>query len=440
MNKKVKITSLVFILGLTFSFIDSTAQVFWNPLNSTVNARLNELSFVDSITGWAVGDKGTIIKTTNGGTNWISQDSKIDLELNDVFFLNASTGWALAWDFVGGGGGQFGTYILKTTNGGDNWTNTFYSEPDVYINTIYFRDSIHGWMGGYPGILVYTTNGGNTWEDSHVDSSFTSGFPIIKFTFYDSQYGFGSGGVIDITGAIFKTTNGGLNWESQAVGPEPIQQLHFFDSLNIIGAGGDFEFGSGVVTSSDAGRTWNYRNLNVFGIASAISFRNPNDGWCPLGFAQLMIRTTNGGQNWIDMPTPDSSVFYDLEFPDSTHGYTCGENGVIYKYNHVNVGITNSGSNIPLSPVLKQNFPNPFNPTTNIRYELPQSGVVTLSIFDINGKEVINYNEGFKTAGEYGIYFNADGLSSGIYYYRITIAPNKGGDVITLTKKMALVK
>ena len=68
MNKKVKITSLVFILGLTFSFIDSTAQVFWNPLNSTVNARLNELSFVDSITGCALGDKGTIIKKTNAGT------------------------------------------------------------------------------------------------------------------------------------------------------------------------------------------------------------------------------------------------------------------------------------------------------------------------------------------------------------------------------------
>jgi len=84
---------------------------------------------------------------------------------------------------------------------------------------------------------------------------------------------------------------------------------------------------------------------------------------------------------------------------------------------------------------LQQNYPNPFNPATTVSFDLPVSDVVTLQIFDIAGrlvKEVMNNKQ--YNAGSHEIRFNADGLSSGAYFYRITTP--KFSDV----KKMMLVK
>ncbi len=83
---------------------------------------------------------------------------------------------------------------------------------------------------------------------------------------------------------------------------------------------------------------------------------------------------------------------------------------------------------------LNQNYPNPFNPTTKINFELPNSGFITLSIFDISGREVKQLVNETKPAGYYSVVFDAKGLSSGAYFYKLT------GDNFSDTKKMVLVK
>lgn len=79
----------------------------------------------------------------------------------------------------------------------------------------------------------------------------------------------------------------------------------------------------------------------------------------------------------------------------------------------------------PTNPVdnyiLYHNYPNPFNPTTTIRYELPQDGVVTIKIYDILGQEVRTILNEFKQADRYEVNFNAVGLASGVYIYRMKI-------------------
>lgn len=96
-------------------------------------------------------------------------------------------------------------------------------------------------------------------------------------------------------------------------------------------------------------------------------------------------------------------------------------------------GIGENNSSI-LSYMLYQNYPNPFNPSTMIKYDIPQNGAVTLKIYDVNGKEVRTLVNGYRQAGSYEAEFNADGLSSGIYYYRI----NAGS--YTRVMKMSLIK
>ncbi|HMQ80958.1 MAG TPA: SBBP repeat-containing protein [Ignavibacteria bacterium] len=104
------------------------------------------------------------------------------------------------------------------------------------------------------------------------------------------------------------------------------------------------------------------------------------------------------------------------------------------KYAPGTIGIEPSGNNIPESFTLHQNFPNPFNPVTNINFDLPLSSYVKLSVFDITGREIETLvNENLKS-GTYKADWNASNLPSGVYFYKLE------AEGFTETKKMMLVK
>jgi hypothetical protein len=84
--------------------------------------------------------------------------------------------------------------------------------------------------------------------------------------------------------------------------------------------------------------------------------------------------------------------------------------------------------------VLYHNYPNPFNPATTIRYEIPLDGVVTIDIYDILGQKVRTILNEFQKADRYEVNFNAVGLASGVYIYRMKV-----NDFIE-SKKMILLR
>ena len=96
--------------------------------------------------------------------------------------------------------------------------------------------------------------------------------------------------------------------------------------------------------------------------------------------------------------------------------------------------VTENNNSIPKFYNLSQNHPNPFNPSTIIRYDLPKEGMVTIKIYDILGREVKTLVNEYKNAGSYNVEFNASNLSSGTYFYKIT-----AGD-FTEIKKLILLK
>ncbi|MBK9332950.1 MAG: T9SS type A sorting domain-containing protein [Ignavibacteria bacterium] len=93
-----------------------------------------------------------------------------------------------------------------------------------------------------------------------------------------------------------------------------------------------------------------------------------------------------------------------------------------------------SGSELPFTYDLSQNYPNPFNPSTKIKYSVPVSGIVTLKIYNIQGREVFTLVNTNQDAGRYEVNFNASDMSSGIYFYTIS-----AGD-FTQTRRMVLLK
>jgi hypothetical protein len=83
---------------------------------------------------------------------------------------------------------------------------------------------------------------------------------------------------------------------------------------------------------------------------------------------------------------------------------------------------------------LSQNYPNPFNPCTEINYSLAKSGNITLKIYNLLGSEVATLVNGFNEAGKHSVKFNANDITSGIYFYTIK------ADGFTSTRKMILMK
>lgn len=101
-------------------------------------------------------------------------------------------------------------------------------------------------------------------------------------------------------------------------------------------------------------------------------------------------------------------------------------------------GIQNT-STVAESFQLSQNYPNPFNPTTNIKFSLPSNGKVTLKVYNTLGKEVSALVNSNLSMGEYTVDFNAKGLTSGLYFYKLEFS-GLNGNYISDIKKMMLVK
>ena len=99
-----------------------------------------------------------------------------------------------------------------------------------------------------------------------------------------------------------------------------------------------------------------------------------------------------------------------------------------------NLSVSSEVTESPNSFTLNQNFPNPFNPTTNISYTLPESGAVTLEVFNVTGQKVATLVNSVKSAGSHIATFDASNLSSGVYMYRLS-----SGNSIQI-RKMLLIK
>jgi C1A family cysteine protease len=135
---------------------------------------------------------------------------------------------------------------------------------------------------------------------------------------------------------------------------------------------------------------------------------------------------------WSEDSLLAGSIYYWRVSAKSNIGW--GQKSAWWKFSTASTGIINIGGNIPSSYNLYNNYPNPFNPATSIRFDIPKESFVTLKVYDVSGREISDLLNSKMDAGSYKINFNAVSLSSGIYFFRL-----KTADFIS-TKKMILLK
>lgn len=240
---------------------------------------------------------------------------------------------------------------------------------------------------------------------------------------------------------VFVSTNGGISWSQTGV----YSPLIFYsaktieiDSSENIFVGTDT---AGAFCSNDSGM--NYRSISSISGKTVTCFLVDHP---PKYFAGTSDRgvfvSTDCGMSWHPANTglTDSSV---AALVLDTEGYLyAGTKNGIFRSNSIATGVHETGTK-PSGFSLSQNYPNPFNPTTVIEFVVPGSesqiraggeALVTLKIYDVLGRLVKTLVNKVESPGSHLVTFDAAGLASGVYFYRLT-----AGSYV-MTKKMVLIR
>jgi len=336
----IKLAIGFLVLGFCFvpQIVFAQASGSWSPVISGTSRQLNDVSFVGEAVGYACGQYGTLIKTTDYGNTWapasFSDPSdannhknnsdhfiavqavnattiyaltnhgglyKTDpvtgsfsriLNINahnctDFFFYSAAEGW------VTGSRSANNAAMWKITGGGATATRILFD--DDYLNGVFFFDSTHGWVCGYSedtGVFtrhIYKSDGTN-WTLKENTPSLTSKYKLNDIFFIDSDYGWAVGD----DGLLMKSINGGDSWAVIASENLPISDLN------------------------------------------KVHFINHDIGWIA-GENNLIMITTNGGDNWTAQTQqfPNENL-YGLEILTNGFVFGCavGTSGRILIYDH----------------------------------------------------------------------------------------------------------
>jgi photosystem II stability/assembly factor-like uncharacterized protein len=413
--KKVILILIVFI----FSSYNSFSQ--WIQQVSPVNHHLTEVKFINENTGWITTFSGSIMRTSNSGVNWIVQYSVPGKYIFGLSIVDSNTIYAV---------GYFET-IVKSTNGGKNWTeirNGLIGEGHSY-EAVYFINKDTGWVGGSGNLIFKTTNGGLTFDSVIVSGKFRD------FYFRNDNEGLvcGEGGV------IHKTVDAGLNWTEIFV-PVGTQSADF-DNLTFVNNNTGFTMGNQngkVYKTTNFGSTWDSLvRMPGNGYMDWIYFSSVNTGWA-CGRQNRIYKSTDSGNTWRAENTSQfsSQGYASIYFLTDSIGWCVGGSGKIIHTTTGGLTFMNvSNTPIPTAFNLEQNYPNPFNPSTTINYELRITKYINLKVYNLLGNEVVTLVNEKKPAGSYEVVFTGSNFSSGIYFYRLEVDGN-----IVDTKRMVLLK
>ncbi len=382
------------------------------------------LKFYDSNTGYHSGvlyntSTMNIYRTTNGGLNYTAQNSNYTAQrFMSIFMVHPDT------VFISGNYGK----ILRTVNGGNNWIPYVYSDTTVQFWGLYFVNSLTGFVCGSSGKILKTTNKGESW----------SLLPTPTSTVLDGIYFVNENtGYVGGANVFLKTTDAGASWVNKVgffISPFETAQAVYFTDANT-GYYCTNTTSCRIVKTTNGGDNWNLIHSNEgIGAGWDMSFTDAMTGYVCTGTGKV-LKTTNAGVNWGVQNTPLTENLYAMHFPAANTGYISTWSGKILKTTNGGLTFISKNENETVSDyILGQNFPNPFNPSTKIKFSIKENGFTSLKVFDVSGRLISVLLNVYIEKGNYETTFNIDNFSAGVYYYSLE------SNGFKQTKKMILLK
>jgi hypothetical protein len=403
------------------------------------------------------GDRAGVYRSTDLGGNWVEKNTGyINTQVTEFYKPDANIIYA----------GNADGCLYRTTNNGGTWS--FIKNLGTVVTALYSGpSSMFIGMGSSTGNVHRSTDNGNTWFFSGTglptSGNITGVVEIGGFQIASSS-----------SGGIYRSTNNGGNWTASNSGltNTTVNAMITFGSFTYAGTNGGF------FISSNSGGNWSVSNSGltstsvqcIFSPATSIIyvgtsnggvFTSTNNGanWSPVnnGLTSLAVRavtgngsivyagtaggvfvSTNSGANWTAANTGlnnTSILSLNLDTRDYLFAGTAGNGAWRRPYSE----LTDVGPVLETRPTafsLEQNYPNPFNPRTTIQYAIPAGthGITSLHVYDVLGREIATLVNEVKAPGSYEVTWNASGVASGVYFYRLSA--NGSAE----TKRMILMK
>jgi len=334
---------------------EALCQEQWVQQNSGTTVTLYRVQFLDVDNGYATGDAGTVLKTSNGGASWIDVSIPSTYPVSDLSFVTPLLGWVVTGD---PNNSMSTGSVWNTSDGGTTWNQQSLGTTNARLG-VSFVSATNGWACGAnngPWDIRATTNGGSSWTlQSGSGYGWTYDIDCIS-----STLGWTVGVVYfpSSSGFVLKTTNG-TSWTQLNTGTVPFLYGVQFVDANFGYAVGD---AGTVIATVNGGSSWTTENTGTTNNLSDVSFITSTLGWI-CGSNGTILKTTDGGTTWNSQTSGTSNTLNGLCFVNSTTGWAVGNGGTVLRYE------SGTGSAIGISLT-------PYNPPIQI----PSSG----GSFDFN--------------------------------------------------------
>ena len=410
---------------------------------------------------------------------WILQDTTFGIQstgINYISIADENVVWATAFD--GSGSGENIQQFTKTTDGGNSWDsyNIDIGNLNLGISMIHAFDEQTAWLVAYPrganqtGGIFKTDDGGLNWfrqNSANYDTS--SSFANVVY-FWDENVGFAQGDPINGEFELYVTENGGDNW-TQVPGnniPNPLGgEYGYTRQIEVVGNNVWFTTNKGrIYKSSDKGNNWDVFQSPITDFGSAevngdISFGDAQNGIL-IDNSVNVYRTENGGETWFEITTSgpvytsglcyiegtntvfstgngssfsldggyswtpiDNAVHLFVDFLNEELGWSgawtqvvgASSSGGIWKWEDFSLGNNEAAEDFEI-----EYYPNPTSNFVNFIYQ----GDISISVYDILGRRMIETNEKFIDLSDY---------NKGLYLFKINDYYNQKFKLIRIIKK-----
>lgn len=358
----------------------------------------NKIKFTDTQNGYCIGEGGKVLKTTNGGQQWTVLNANTAAELYDLSFVNTNVGYVVGTTGI----------IRKTTNGGTTWTNISGIPSNTDLYSVHFINQNVGWVAGESAAMYKTTNGGTTWTQQTLPNYTTF---VNQVSFVDANVGYATGASF---GSLFKTTDGGTSWTAltqNMLQLGTIQNFQFFDADTGVATTSQWNF----LKTTDGGNTWVQLAIFCVGVP-VLHFYNQNVGVISgdnTNYDCKMYTTQDGGFTWQNTHVPFGPDVNAVFMTDTNSIYMCGNDGSIANFGVIG-GIATTVKN---ENGFKRNnvniYPNPVCSVLNIEVE-SKIDITHIEIINLQGQIVLSETTNIKTNK-----INIEHLCTGIYFVNI---------------------